>query len=420
MKLLIQSLVIAALLAGGVFIGIRILREKPAESASMEHGEAPVADYERGPHGGRLLAEGDFALEVTIYEPDIPPQFRVFPFEDGEPLPLDEVSLVIELHRFGGRVDRINFAPRDNYLVGDMVVEEPHSFDVKVIAQHDDRTSTWEYESYEGRVEMSDESAASVGLEFEKAEPRTLETRLEMIGRIVPNEDAMAKVTPRFPGIVIETEKRLGERVGKGELLAVVESNQSLTTYEITAPIDGIIIERDVSKGGAVGSDKPIYVIADLSTVWVELQVRREDYGSLEEGREIHVTDGISGETATATLEYFTPFGSAKTQTLRAIASLPNPDLAWRPGILVRAEMVVEEREVPVAVRTAALQTFRDWDVVFMKSGDVYEIGILELGRRDGDWIEVTSGIEPGTTYVSGNAFVVKADTLKDGASHDH
>jgi cobalt-zinc-cadmium efflux system membrane fusion protein len=140
----------------------------------------------------------------------------------------------------------------------------------------------------------------------------------------------------------------------------------------------------------------------------------------LEIGKEITITEEDSGETAMAKVTWLSPFGSQETQTLRAVATLPNANGKWRTGLLVNATLVVEEREVSVAVRYDALQTFRDWDVIFMKYGEIYEIAILELGQRDGDWIEVISGLEAGTTYVTENAFVVKADVLKDGASHDH
>ena len=241
-----------------------------------------------------------------------------------------------------------------------------------------------------------------------------------MSGRIITDENRIAKVTPRFPGIVMEATKKLGENVVKGHLLAVVESNQSLTKYDIQAPISGTIIARDIAVGGAVSSDASIYTIADLSSLWVELKVRPEDLSHVAVGKQIMLKDAASGMEAAAEISYISPFGSQATQTLRAIATLPNPDGKWRTGLFVDASLVVEEREVPVAVKTEALQKFRDWDVVFMKDGEIYEIALLELGERDGDWIEVISGLAPGTTYVSENAFVVKADVLKDGASHDH
>ncbi len=421
MKLVIQILAITAILTGGIFLGVRILREAPQTAASAEHGEAPKADYERGPHGGRMLRDGDFAVEVTIYEPDIPPQSRVYPFVNDKPIDPAEVTLTMELHRFGNRVDAFTYKKEDDYLVGSRIVEEPHSFDVKVSAEYQGRKSSWAYESYEGRVKITDQAAASVALGFDKAGPRKIRTLTEMTGRIIPNEDDMAKVTPRFPGIVTEAGKKLGDTVQKGDVLAVIESNQSMTTYEVTAPMSGTIIARDVSRGVAVTNDNPIYTIADLSSVWVELNIRRADSGTLGKGQEISIHDEKDSELkATAKIAYFSPFGSQETQTVRAIAALPNPDGKWIPGLFVHAERVMEEREVPVAVRYDALQTFRDWDVVFMKDGEVYEIAILELGERDGDFIEVVSGLEAGTTYVSENPFVVKADVMKSGASHDH
>ena len=420
MKLVIKIAAIVAILIAGLYLGIRILRQAPQTIASAEHEEAAAPEYERGPHGGRLLRDGDFAVEITIYEPEIPPQSRVYPFFKNKPLDPNQVQLTLELHRFGTRVDAFTYQKEDDYLVGSRVVEEPHSFDVNVSAEYQGEKSQWAYESYEGRVKITDQAAASVELKFETAGPRKIRKHAEMTGRIVPNDDQMAKVSPRFPGIVLEANKKLGDKVEKGEVLAVIESSQSLTTYEITAPLSGTIIARDVTRGVAVTTDKPIYTIADLSTVWVDLNVRRADLSSLEVGKEITVTEESSGASATATISYLSPFGSQETQTLRAVATLLNADGKWRTGLLVNAELVVEEREVPVAVRYDALQTFRDWDVVFKKSGEVYEIAILELGQRDGDWVEVISGLAANTTYVTENAFVVKADVMKSGASHDH
>jgi cobalt-zinc-cadmium efflux system membrane fusion protein len=420
LKLLVRILLIALILVGGYFAGIRILREKPAESASMEHGEAPPADYERGPHGGRMLRDGDFAVEVTIYEPDIPPLSRVYPFYKNKPIDPGTVKLQMALDRFGDRVDEFTYEKQDAYLLGNRVVEEPHSFDVTVMAEYEGKKSRWTYDSYEGRVKISEAGAKSVGLGFEKAGPRKIRKIAKMSGRIIPDENLIAKVTPRFPGIVMEATKNLGEIVQKGQLLAVVESSQSLTKYDIQAPISGTIIEREIAVGGAVASAASIYTIADFSSLWIELKVHPKDLSTFEVGKEITINDEASGMEGTAEITYISPFGSQATQTLRAVATLSNPDGKWRTGLFVSASLVIKEREVPVAVKTEALQSFRDWDVVFMRDGETYEIALLELGERDGDWIEVISGLKPGTTYVSENAFVVKADVLKDGASHDH
>jgi cobalt-zinc-cadmium efflux system membrane fusion protein len=111
---------------------------------------------------------------------------------------------------------------------------------------------------------------------------------------------------------------------------------------------------------------------------------------------------------------------NASSQTVIARALLPNADGAWRPGMAVSADVTVAERPVPLAVKTAGLQRFRDFTVVFAQVGDTYEVRMLELGERDGEWVEVLHGIDPGTPYVVEQSFLIKADIEKSGASHDH
>ena len=82
--------------------------------------------------------------------------------------------------------------------------------------------------------------------------------------------------------------------------------------------------------------------------------------------------------------------------------------------------MVREEKTVPVAVKREGLQKFRDWDVVFVRVGNLFEARPLELGLKDGEWVEVLSGLNPGEKYATTNSFILKADVGKAGASHDH
>ena len=99
---------------------------------------------------------------------------------------------------------------------------------------------------------------------------------------------------------------------------------------------------------------------------------------------------------------------------------LDNKDGKWRPGMFVNAEMATEETPVPVAVSVDALQTIRDWTVVFGRYGEYFEARPLELGRSDGEMIEVIKGLSAGEQYAAGNSFAIKAELGKSGASHDH
>ncbi|MBT8471670.1 MAG: HlyD family secretion protein, partial [Marinicaulis sp.] len=116
----------------------------------------------------------------------------------------------------------------------------------------------------------------------------------------------------------------------------------------------------------------------------------------------------------------FLPTKETATQTIIARVPLVNPENIWIPGMTVRGDITVNEIEAPLAVRSDALQRFRDFTVVFEKVDETYEVRMLELGRQNNEWVEVLGGLEPGADYVAANSFLIKADIEKSGASHDH
>lgn len=428
-------IIVTAILALGLVLGYSILRMEKAESAGghghdeheghgkhgeEEHEAGHEEEPERGPHRGRLFRDGDFALELTIFETGVPPQFRVFLSERGKAVPPAGVSLEVELHRLGGRVDTIGFKPQGEFLLGNRTVEEPHSFDVKIRAVRDGKASAWEYGQVEGRVEMSQESMQASGIEVETAAPAVMHSTLSMNGKIMPNEDRLAHIFARFPGMVKEVRKHLGERVGKGDVLAIVESNESLEAYPVVSQIEGTVIRKHVTAGETVGADEELFAITDLNSVWADFSVYRRDFPSLRKGQKVIVDAGEGSEPAVSALAYLSPIGAEHTQTMTARAAIANRDGQWPPGLFVKGRVVLSEFRVPVAVKAEALQTFRDWNVVFVNVGGTFEARPLELGRRDGDWVEVLSGLNPGEKYATRNSYVIKADIGKAGASHDH
>jgi cobalt-zinc-cadmium efflux system membrane fusion protein len=417
-----QSHVVLGIVLATVALVALLLAWQPATPGDRhgeEEGEAPDA-YARGPHGGRLLEDGDLGLELMIFERGVPPELRVYPYRDGKPLEAAAVDLAVELHRLGGRVDRLSFAPREDYLVGDREVVELHSFEVRVVARHGGRSYQFGYESYEGRVTLSREAAEASGVELGEAEPARLRTTIALNGRIVTNEDALARIMPRFSGLAKTVRKRLGDAVAKDEILAAIESNESLHPYEVRSRIAGTVIFKRIAPGEFVANDREIYVVADLSTVWADLQVYRRDFGKLRVGQRVLVDVGDGSPPVESTISYLSPVGSENTQTLLARAVVPNPDGSWRPGLFVTAQVEVDAAEVPVAVRASAIQRLRDWDVVFRNEGGVFEAQPVELGRRDGEWVEVVSGLSAGDRYAAAGSFVLKADVGKAGAAHDH
>jgi len=393
-----------------------------ADEHDPGHGAeaAAAADYERGPHRGRWLESGDFAVELSIFEDGVPPEFRAYLYRKREPVDPAGVELSVTLRRLGDRVDRIRFAPRGAYLLGDLTVYEPHSFDAEVIARADGREHRFAFSTYENRVTITREHAEAAGIVVARARAETIRERIVLSGRISANEDALAHVMPRFAGVVRTVHKRLGDAVARGDLLASIESNESLHAFELRAPLAGTVIAKDVAPGEFVTTERALFEIADLSSVWVDLDVYRRDFARLRPGQPVWVDAGDGSPPVETKLAYLSPIGAASSQTLLARAVLANPDRSWRPGLFVTAQVEVGANEAPVAVTTGALQRVRDWDVVFLADGDVYEAQPVELGRSDGERVAITSGLEAGQSYVSAGSFLLKAEAGKSGASHDH
>lgn len=406
---------------GAIFAGYKILKTKPATQVD-EHGHGGEHEEEvvKGPNGGRLFGEKNFQAEVTIYEPaGLEPNFRVYFSANGKPLDPAGIELTLELHRIN-RIDIITFEKQGMFLASQQPAAEPHSFDVKIEAVRGGKTYNWSYQSVEGRVEMSEESRKKAGIGIATAGPARLSIKLELNGKIAPNEERMTHVIPRFPGVVKSVGKKLGDSAAQGEVLATVESNESLKTYEIKAELAGTVIKKDVTLGEFVSGQEPIFTIADLSTVWADFSVYRQDFPLLREGQTVILEGGPGMEKVEAKIGYISPFGAENSQTMLARAVVPNPEGEWRPGIFVQGKVITDEAEVPVAVKVSAIQTFRDWDVVFISVGELFEAVPVELGRRDEQWVEIKSGLKPGDKYAAENSFIVKADIGKAGASHDH
>lgn len=269
------------------------------------------------------------------------------------------------------------------------------------------------------RVELSDEQVKGSGIAVEAAGPATLQTKLRLFGKISPNEERIAHVMPRYPGVVKRVGKRLGETVQKDDVLAVLQSNESLQEYEIKSDIAGTVVQKDIVLGESVGSDKTIFVVVDLSTVWVDLNVYRQDFSKLRVGEKVTVeAAGVDGRIESA-VSYISPFGAESTQTMLARAEVPNKDGMLRPGLFVVGNVVLDEQEVPVAVKESAVQTIEEKEVVFVREAGSFEARPVSFGKRDGEWVEVTSGIKPGEKYAADNSFIIKAEIGKGEAAHE-
>ena len=230
---------------------------------------------------------------------------------------------------------------------------------------------------------------------------------------------ARSEIRAQFPGKVMVVTKAIGDYVKKGQLLARIESRESLQIYPVYSPVSGVVAERNANVGN-VAIDQPIYVITDPGQTTVVFNIFPRDLGTIRPGQKIDIETLDGQPVAASVLSGYLPEGNAAAGTALVRASLPNRDGRWRPGMALHGRVTVNAVTVPLAVRTQALQRFRDFTVVFANFGEDYEVRMLELGRKTPEWTEVLSGIKPGTRYAAKGAFLIRADIEKSGASHDH
>lgn len=270
------------------------------------------------------------------------------------------------------------------------------------------------------RILISDVKLAAAGAVLAEAGKATLSDTLSFNGVLRANQETVVQVTPRFPGIVRSISKRIGDTVAKNDQLASIESNQSLTVYDLKAPISGTVIDRQISLGEYASEQKPSFVVADLSTIWVDLSIYRQDLNRVRTSDEVLIDPDDGGADIKGRISYVAPVGSSDTQTAIARIVLANSDGRLRPGLFVTARLVLAKRDVPVAVRVGAIQTLENKTVVFVREGgDKIEARPVELGESDAKFVEIRAGLSAGEPYVAENSFVVKAEMGKGEAQHD-
>jgi cobalt-zinc-cadmium efflux system membrane fusion protein len=257
------------------------------------------------------------------------------------------------------------------------------------------------------------------GVTVAEAGPGSVDLGIRLPGEIRPNGDRLAHIVPRFPGIVREVHRTVGDEVAAGDVLAVIESSESLARYELKTMIAGTVIEKHLTRGEAVGREEQAFVIADLTTVWVDLSVYQKDIPRVRTGQFVHIDGGPGLPEATGTISYVTPVVDQPTRTATARVVLPNAEGIWRPGMFVNAH-VLEPVPGDIVVPRTAIQLVARAPVVFVETAGGFEPRPVMIGRGGDTHVEVLDGLRPGERFVATNSFLLKAELGKSEAEHEH
>lgn len=270
-----------------------------------------------------------------------------------------------------------------------------------------------------GAIKLSAEQLQAAGIVVATVGPASLRESIPLYGVITPNAERVREISARFPGAIQSVARKIGDSVREGEVLAIIESNESLRSYPVTAPLSGVITARNANPGEQAG-EKSLFTVADLSTVWVELSLFPRDVSKVHLDQPVRVKGTGGTLVADGKVVYVAPFGTAANQTLSARVLLENAERRWAPGLNVTAEVTLSESTVPLAIRNSAVQSLEARDVVFVLDEDGFEPRPIRLGRTDGEMTEVIDGLSAGDRYAAENSFILKADLGKGSAEHEH
>ena len=380
--------------------------------------------------------------------------------------------------------------------------EEKHEED-----DHDEEKEHGEYESHDndieedehghsedaGIIEMTKEQQKEIGLVISIAHSGDIEQILSLIGEVRINEDRMAHLVPRIPGIVHDVNVSLGDKVREGQVLATIDSpeltelkadyleklrNLELTRrtferkqylkeeniaseadwleaqsayqnaetmlhsakrrlvfiglteneihglpnakdetfgrYELKSPLSGTVITKHITRGEKIGEEE-VFTIADLSMVWVDLQIPSKDLDRVKEGLHI-LLSSTEGEVTEGKLSLIGPVVHEESRTVLGRVILPNPRGIWKPGIFVKGQIHSETSSSAVVVPAEAVQNIEGENVIFVPDGDGFKPIDVALGKSIKGKTEILAGIKAGERYVSKGAFELKAIQVTSGA----
>lgn len=397
---------------------ILILLCKIAFAGGEHHAETET--HLKGIHGGRLLSEHNLSVEVVMTEQAKHVTVKLYLYQDAQLVSPKDVQFIMTLTRLGEPQQTVNFTRQGDAWLNQSPILTPHSYKVALDLSYQQQHYHFEFDAFEGRTTISDEMIRQIDLATLTAGTAEIIQKETLFGVIAPLQQRMFNAYAPYSSVVKKVHVQLGDQVVSGQVLLTLVNPETLQTYTITSQIAGEVTQVATIAGEKV-NDQLLLQVIDLAEVWVELSAFPEAIERLQKGQTVSVYDLHQHEKAMASLIYIAPV-MTEGHIARARALLPNPNGHWRVGMHIKADVSVKTEQVPLAVKRSAIQQLNDHAVVFLRFGNTFEARPITTINSDvdTDYVEVSEGINPGQPYVSDQSYWLKADILKQGASHAH
>lgn len=192
--------------------------------------------------------------------------------------------------------------------------------------------------------------------------------------------------------------------------------------FDVTSPYEGVVVARHAGRGEVVGPEDQLFTVADLSRLWIELDIYERDLARVREGQPVEVTTAAwPGRIFPGEIVYVGDILDAERRTVRARVEIENRDEALKPGMFATAGIRMNgagdvEGSEMLAVPRDAVQTVEGSTVVWVPTGEPGEftVRVVEVGRElPGGLVEIVRGLDPGAAVVVEGAFTLKSELAK-------
>jgi len=274
----------------------------------------------------------------------------------------------------------------------------------------------------EGHIEISTQMIKTVDITSQVATVGEIKQRLTLYGSSTTDPSAVSQVRARFPGLITKLSVNVGDKVKQGQVIAEVESNNSLSRYNIVAPISGIITKRNANPSEL--ADKQVLVtIEDHQQLWLDLQVFSTQQAKVAIGQSVTITQ--EQQQTESVIKQLLPTDNDKdkdTDTPYIIARVPldNSQGTWSAGSLLSGSVVINSQTVPLVIDNRAIQVMEGKQVIFIKNEHGFEVREVNLALSDGQFSQVAAGLAQGEVYAVENSYLLKAELEKSSAAHHH
>jgi RND family efflux transporter MFP subunit len=202
------------------------------------------------------------------------------------------------------------------------------------------------------------------------------------------------------------------------QLKELAETKRVTDSIDIAAPVNGIIVARNISAGQRVDKGAEFYRIADLSRVWILASLREDEADGLRPGMDVKISQPNGNRKWSARVSGAVPQFDPATRTLQVRLEADNPGLVLRPDMFVNVDLEVHAPDA-LSVPTEALLDSGITRIVYVDRGNgAFESRQVETGRRSSDRVEIISGLTPGEKVVVSGTFLLDSESRLRSPQH--